>query len=253
MFASLNLAQLNKDQILLDYSDTIERCLVLSGACAGAKKHLQRGLLVRINMMEVSIDQFSRELQSADGPLSVDLARKLTLLINALYLNLAGSLDNLAWAIMYQHALYDSVNEDCPRQRKSAQLVGEDFLKRLSNKGLSELESSLRAQKEWYRDMKKFRDPAAHRIPLIVPPSIYSEDDADEAMRLDALAAELYAKGDHCEGRSTWRKINELGEWAPLFACETSCIKMYDVAGRINLDHSKWQALVAAALSHGFE
>jgi hypothetical protein len=203
-------------------------------------------------MMEESVVELHAELQSADGPLSSYLASRLTLLINAFYLNLAGSLDNLAWAIIYQHGLRDPVNEDCPNQRKLAQLLGPKFLDELSQNGLEELRVALSAKRNWFKDMKQFRDPAAHRIPLLVPRSILSKEDIVEQRRLNSDAADLIVKGNYSEGMSTSRQIDGLGKQLPIFASETTSLQMYDLAGRINLDHSNWNILVCASLSHGF-
>jgi len=245
---------LDKDQILLDYHSVRLKYLLdlCRKACAGAQKHLQRGLLVRINMMQESVVELCEELDSADGPLSSHLASRLTLLINAFYQHLAGSLNNLAWAIIYQHGFRDPVNEDCPSQRKLAQLLGPKFLNELSQNGLNEVKVELMAKRNWYKEMKEFRDPAAHRIPLLVPQSILSKEDIDEEWHLDSNAAELFSKGNYSEGMSTSRQINKLGKQLPWFASETTSLQMYDLAGRINLDHFNWHILASVSLSHGF-
>lgn len=249
MFASLN-----KDKILNDFASTRMNYLfrVRHSACEGAQKHLHRGLLVRVNMMEESIVGLHEELRKANGPLSSYLASRLTLLVNSYYLNLAGSLDNLAWALIYQHGLCEPVNEDCMKQRKFAQLLCTRFLEALTSKGLGELSEKLRAKHDWYREMKEFRDPAAYRIPILVSTSLYSEADIAEQRRIDSEAAELFAQGDQIQGMITWRKINKLGKQLPVFASETSTLQIYDLAGRINLDHDNWDALACASLSIGF-
>jgi hypothetical protein len=247
-------ATFNKDQMLRDFANArmIYLIRVRQSACEGAQKHLHRGFLVRVSMMEESIVELHEQLRKANGPLSSYLASKLTLLINAYYLNLAGSLDNLAWAIIYQHALCKPVNEDCHKQRKLAHLLGKEFLDALPGKGLEELSQKLRAKRAWYREMKEFRDPAAHRIPILVPMALYSEADIDEQRRLDSEAAGLCAQGKHSEGMTTWRKINRLGKQLPIFTSETSSLRMYDLAGRLNLDHENWNTLASASLSIGF-
>lgn len=249
MFASLN-----KDQIILDFENLKMTCLirVSQNACDGARKHLHRGLLVRVNMMEESIVELHKELQAANGPLSSYLASRLTLLINAYYLNLAGSLDNIAWAIIYQHSLREPVIEENFGLRKFAQLLGKGFLAALSEKGLEELCQLIHSKHKWYREMKEFRDPAAHRIPILVPCSLYSEADVCEHRRLDSEATELLARGEHREGMATWRKANSLGKQMPVFASETSSLQIYDLAGRVNLDHENWYALASACLSIAF-
>ena len=90
------------------------------------------------------------------------------------------------------------------------------------------------------------------RIPILVPTSLYSEADIAEQRLIDLEAADLFAQGDYNEGMNTWRKINELGKQLPVFASETSTLQIYDLAGRINLDHDNWNALVCASLSIGF-
>jgi hypothetical protein len=65
MFASLN-----KEQILLDFDNARDACLIRirHTACEGAQKHLHRGFLVRVSMMEESIVELDKELQAANAP-----------------------------------------------------------------------------------------------------------------------------------------------------------------------------------------
>jgi hypothetical protein len=51
---------------------------------------------------------------------------------------------------------------------------------------------------------------------------------------------------------TTWRKANSLGQQMPVFASETSSLQIYDLAGRVNLDHENWNALASACLSIAF-
>jgi hypothetical protein len=108
------------------------------------------------------------------------------------------------------------------------------------------------AKRNWFKEIKEFRDPAAHRIPLLVPSSILSKEDVDEQRHLDSNAAELFTKSNYSKGMSTSRQIDRLGVQLPWFASETTSLRMYDLAGRLNLDHSNWHILVSASLSHGF-
>ena len=85
--------------------------------CEDAKRHLHRGLMVRLGMREEAALILDKELSKAQNPLSHYLSIRLTLFLNAYYLNLTGSLDNLAWALTYQHRLKDNNNGDKPEQR----------------------------------------------------------------------------------------------------------------------------------------
>src|SRR5437764_12243444 len=101
--------------------------------------------------------------------------------------------------------------------------------------------------------MRDFPGPAAHRIPLNVSRSVFSEEDVKEHERLDREAAELIAKGEHDSGMNLIYQSQRLGTYMPIFIAETSRIKMYDLAGRINLDHGNWQKIVEAVFNTGFQ
>lgn len=247
-------ASLNMDEMLQDFFGISEEYWLARrhGLNEGAKKHLHRGLLVRVNMLIESVTFLNEELQSADGPLSSYLATRLTLFLNVYYLNLAGSLDNLAWALIYHHTLQENINEDNQEQRQFAQLLNKNFLKAIQERGLDSLYKKIQMLRGWYWEIKKFRDPAAHRIPVLVPSSIYTEQDAINADYLDIEAAKFFREGNHSEGMKTFQQIGKLGRQMPVFISETTSIKVYDLAGRINLDHKNWYSIVNLVLSEGF-
>lgn len=244
----------DRDKILLDLNSL--RLKYLTGIrhrlSEGAIKHLHRGLLVRINMLEESVVVLDDNLRRSDGPLDSYLASKLTLLINAYYLNLAGSLDNLAWAIAYHHSLWEPIDENNPTQRKNAQLMDRKFLDAISSKGLGDLRHLLCSRKDWYWKMRQFRDPAAHRIPITVPRAIYSESDIEEMQRLDAESANAIERGDHQEARAAFYKSKSLGRQMPIFISESNSVHLYNLAAQVNHDHANWHAIVEELLDKGF-
>ena len=250
MFGSID-----RDKILLDldklrlnyFVDTRPRL------AEGAIKHLHRGLLVRINMLEDSVVVLDDELQRANGPLNSYLATRLTLLINAYYLNLSGSLDNLAWAIAYHHCLWDPIDENDRKQRRNVQLMGKEFLKAIAKSNLGELEQFLCTLRDWYWDMREFRDPAAHRIPILVPCALYSESDVKEMERLDSESANAIEKGDRAAAREAFHKSTSVGQQMPIFISESTSQHFYDLAARINQDHLNWHSIVEATLREGFK
>ncbi|MEK6304643.1 MAG: hypothetical protein AABO41_28500 [Acidobacteriota bacterium] len=138
------------------------------------KRHLQRGLLSRLGMVEAAIIILDDEISETQSPMDHYLAEKLALFLNAYYLNLAGSLDNLAWALTYHHNLIPNVNEADLKHRRFAQLLTKAFLIELRQNNLDPLADALEPFRDWYQDMREFRDPAAHRIPLRVPPSVWT-------------------------------------------------------------------------------
>lgn len=99
--------------------------------CNGAKKHLHRGMIMRLKMMEEAILSLDHEIGKSEEPLNHYVATRLTLLLNAYYLNLAGSLDNLAWALTYQYSLVKDVDENNWKHRKFVQLLDKKFGQRI--------------------------------------------------------------------------------------------------------------------------
>lgn len=245
---------IDRDKILLDLHDLRLKYFIAirHRLSEGAVKHLHRGLMMRINMLQESVVVLNDELQNADGPLNSYLATKLTLLINAYYLNLAGSLDNVAWAITYHHCLWDPIDENSWKQRKYVQLMGKEFLDAISKKELSDLKNFLWSLKDWYWEMREFRDPAAHRIPITVPCAMYSESDAKEIERLDSESASAIEKGDRAAAREAFQKSNSLGQQMPIFISESTSRQIYDLAARVNQDHVNWHRIVEASLLQGF-
>lgn len=247
-------ATLDRDKMIDNFGNLRENYLLdlRHHLVERARKHLHRGFLIRVNMLEESVLTLDGKLRNANGPLSSYLATQLTLLLNAYYLNLAGSLDNLAWALVYHHELEININEDDPKQRKFAQLLDKNFLQKIKQRGLTSLHSKIQEFRDWYWDMREFRDPAAHRIPVLVPGAIYTEKDIVEMNRLEAEAAELFAKGNRTEGMKTFRQIYQLGEQRPVFVSETSSLRRYDLAKKLNLDRAQWYCLVSTVISEGF-
>lgn len=220
--------------------------------CKGAMRHIHRGLMVRLGMMEEAILSLDSEVGKSDEPLNPHLAIKLALFLNAYYLNLAGSLDNLAWALAYQHNLMNEIDEDNSGHRRLAQLVNRDFLNLLRENNLESLCTLLEPIQAWYWDVRKFRDPGAHRIPLIVPRSVGSEDDEQRAKELDEQAAELISSGNWESGVDLQQQSFNVGQHKPVFITEAPEIKIYDLAGRINHDHATWLEVVNNVLQEGF-
>lgn len=246
--------KIDRDSILTSHRDIREQYFyrLRQNLSADTKRHVWRGFLFRLSMMEEAIIILDDELSKAQGPLSPHLAIRLSLFLNAYYLNLAGSLDNLAWALTYHHNLLNNIDEDNRKHRTFAQLLDKKFLAALRQSGLDQLSAEIEPFHDWYWEMREFRDPAAHRIPLIVPPTVYSDDDVKESQRLDTEAAELIAKGEYDEGMSMLRQSYRLGKHMPVFVSESPNIKPYDLAGRVDDDHKNWLKVVGAVFRLGF-
>jgi hypothetical protein len=251
----MTFGKIQRKPILKAHSSMREHFLLRlrQDLCEGAKKHLHRGLMMRLAMLEEALLILDEEVSKAQEPLDQYLSVRLTLFLNAYYLNLAGSLDNLAWALTYQHDLIDNIDEDNVKHRRFVQLLGDKFLARLRQKHFNQLSDELEPFRDWYQDVRQFRDPAAHRIPLNVPISVYSEDDAKRYQSLDEEAAELIKAGKHDKGMALVRKSHRLGKYMPIFISEAPKLQFYDLAGRVDLDHGNWLQVVEVVFREGFQ
>jgi len=217
------------------------------------KRHLQRGFLVRLAMLEHVVTKLVDELSKADGPLSSYLAVELSLLLNSFYLNIAGSLDNLAWALIYRHNLRPTIKESVKEDRRFAQLLNKDFLKALDYKKLNTLTEFLRTLKLWFVEIKDFRDPGAHRIPLFIQRAIWTEKDLEEHKRLDREGAKLIAEGNYDEGRNLVYDSYQVGTFLPIFTSEDdTSVRDFGVASCINADYKNWCLISECVLEEGF-
>ena len=138
------------------------------------------------------------------------------------------------------------------KYRKLAALSNPDLHTILINNHLSKLATLLVGMKEWLSDLKKFRDPSAHRIPLLVPRSIFSGSDIDTHHSLDQEAAALIQAGQHAEGMAKLHEAFSLGSYHPVFICENPSIEPYHLASQLNHDHQQWLTTVTAILQHAF-
>jgi hypothetical protein len=137
-----------------------------------AIRHLKEGFIRRLYMMRASRILF-REKARPDRKktLSAHLATELAIHINAYYLNLCGSLDNMAWVMAYEWAMLPDIDEGNSASRQYCSLFGKNFRRDLRQRQ-SNLADLLDKHFEWNRELRRFRDPAAHRIPLFVAPGV---------------------------------------------------------------------------------
>lgn len=99
-------------------------------------------------------------------------------------------------------------------------------------------------------DLAELRDPAAHRIPLYVPPGVVSsQEQVDEFQRLDVLSG---APEEELGGK---RRIEimiesqQVASFAPVF-CVTSAteIKVYSIPKQLLYDHRRYLHLARKVL-----
>jgi len=245
---------LDRDKVLAATHGLQERYVLgnKTGLLEDAKKHLHRGFIVRVMMIQDAAVTLDVELTKAKGPLDSHTAVRLSTLLNSFYLNLAGSLDNLAWALAYQYNLRPGLNERENKHRHFIGLLKKEFTEALRASGKIDLVTHVLQFEGWYDDLRTFRDPGAHRIPLFVPRSIYSEDDVAEQKRLDSEAAKHFSDDRDEDGRAAMHAMFELGAFHPVFIAEVPQIQIYNAGPKVTKDFEQWHALSEFVLADGF-
>jgi hypothetical protein len=142
--------------------------------------------------------------------------------LNVIYINIRGTLDNLAWLVRDLFA--EEETRELPPMKVG--LFSNDFLK---DKNLSEVVKLMEPFHSWNRELSSRRDPAAHRIPLSVPPAFIDDETKDEYYRVseeytnavnDAFkytrnweeAAPKFEKADVLN-----EKLQRIGKFLPVF------------------------------------
>jgi hypothetical protein len=134
-----------------------------------------------------------------------------TMLIQSFFLNASGCLDNLAWIWVFETDQRGSdgkkidprwvgLDESCWYLRKS---FTRPFRKHLSSR------------KKWFKHLREFRDSAAHRIPLYIPPYIISEGDAAKYDQLGKDSIEALQRGDYQRSDELKTEQTALGTFRP--------------------------------------
>lgn len=225
----------------------VDSCRTLKNA--GALLHLKGGLGCRHYILRHCREYLERTCFAAtDKPLSAVAATEAAVHLNGYYLNLRGALDNLAWMLQLELEVVPGVTE-ASGKRTSIDLFGKAFLDSLGKKSCCHVRPIV-ALKQWGLDLAKLRDPAAHRVPLYVPPGIMtSQEQVDEFRRLDELSG---TPEDELGGRSRIEVILEaqrVSSFAPVF-CVTSLagIQLYSIPRQVLADHRRYLHLTRKVL-----
>jgi hypothetical protein len=154
-------------------------------------------------------------------PLQMEELEEAAQCLNVIYINIRGTLDNLAWCLAYLFG--DEKTRRLPPVK--VHLFGAEFLK---DANLGDVAAFMGSFSDWNDELRKRRDPAAHRIPLSIPPAaldkaaqeqyreIYAEyrtafDVAVKAVRRVADASSYFEKADLLHDR-----LQQVGRFWPV-------------------------------------
>jgi hypothetical protein len=188
-----------------------------------ANLQLKFGVARRTKFIWLSLRSLYSLIQpDRKNPLPHDQVEQAAQDINVIYINIRGTLDNLAWFLLPLVGGKDATR--LPPSRVS--LFSGAFLSSLNSPAVSEFMFGFR---DWNRELSQKRDPAAHRIPLSVPPALLNEVEAKEFHELyeqHARAIEQVARaiGQNSETdeifdqpKEVFRRMERLGTFLPVF------------------------------------
>jgi len=99
------------------------------------------------------------------------------------WLNVCGSLDNLAWLWVYEKGILTADGKPLPRTQvglgPKCKVVRQSF----SN----EFQTHLAKISTWFAGIEGFRHALAHRIPFYIPPFTIDPDKSEEFQKLEVL------------------------------------------------------------------
>jgi hypothetical protein len=199
-------------------------------------------------MMALSRRRIFEETHNRGNQLDPDLTTDLNIHLNAFYLNLCGALDNLAWMLAYNFGLLPNLSENQKKHRSFCNLFGTPFLSSLEQR-LPDLIRTLREYQSWNRDIRKFRDPAAHRIPLYAPPGIHTDDTTPRRVALERQASEVIQKRDSHTWLTLQMEIRGLATYMPMMiASESTGLELHLLQGQIPQDQAAFLKISTAVL-----
>lgn len=151
---------------------------------ADASHFLRFGVMRRLRMIDSSFKSFQSIVPpNRTVPLSPEQSDRVCRDLNAIYIDLLGLLDNYAWVAVHQlgSAAMKAANPFSIGLFKQAFAV---------DPALKPAADALQPFSDWERDVKTRRNPAAHRMPLYVPPAALTPEDVVEYERFEALISQ---------------------------------------------------------------
>jgi hypothetical protein len=176
-----------------------------------AHYYFRFGVARRLRMLLSSFRNF-QSIIAPDRivPLTIDEAEEVCRDLNSIYINIIGVLDNYAWVMVHQVG-----NEET----KQAKPMSIGLFKRTlaADCNLKPTIDALSSFSDWERDIKTLRDPAAHRMPLYVPPGAYTEEEAAEVDRYDHLKIDALGAQDFQRMSDLRSARDRVGTFVPVF------------------------------------
>jgi hypothetical protein len=171
------------DQALMNLNFDALQILPIAKFTGMANYFFRYGVMRRLNMLSSFRSFQSIIMPDRTVSLTIEQTDEVCRDLSLIYINILGVLDNYAWVMVHQFG-----NEETKKARPASIGLFKSTLAEDCNlKPAIDAVSSFRG---WESDIKDRRDPAAHRMPLYVPPAAYTPEEIAEVDRLDNLRVE---------------------------------------------------------------
>lgn len=130
--------------------------------------------------------------------------------LNAIYINVLGLLDNYAWTAVHQLGSPGT-------QAENPLAIGLFKPAFAADAALHALADIVRPLGGWEKEVKTRRNPAAHRMPLYVPPAALTPEDTVEYRRLEGLIAQAFDSRDFAKVEALRESQRRVGILIPRF------------------------------------
>jgi hypothetical protein len=182
-------------------------------------RHFKYGIMRRLFMIRLNVCEI---LRLVDRPTSYVLQGEDSLILgmnlNSLYVHLHGILDNMAWCIAYESRLFSQLSENDTRSRRNVGLFHTVFLNALKDNPAAIF---LKSKLSWHSEMKRLRDPIAHRVPLYAVPGIMTSDEATRFKEMSDASIAALKIGDLAEHQRLMVEAGKIGAYHPVFCNDT--------------------------------
>jgi len=180
-----------------------------------AQEYARQGLGRRIDEMNRAIE-FIFDILPPEQEAAPETYNRVvtTMLLQSYFMNVQGCLDNIAWIWVYETNQKDRDGGTLKRG-----LVGlGDGHRYLMRSFSCSFRAHIRGLRKWFRHVAEFRDSAAHRIPLYVPPYFILGADASEYERLGREASSAYQRDDFDAYDKFRERQDALGRYRPIIS-----------------------------------
>mgnify|MGYP001608694072 CR=1 FL=1 len=226
---------------------------------SNSARYIRLGFMNRFFMLQIARNKIIKIIFEQNGiPLQGEDTSWLKLLLNSYYINLRGALDNLAWFLNYEFQLQENIIEETGKGSSFSftDLLGTEFLKKLKSKEQL-FSEELEHYQDWYFNLKKFRDPAAHRIPLSFVHSTLTENDFNKAKFLSSkweIINNNFSDGNFSqveEADQILKEYSQLGHFDPIIiSSRASNFEYHPAPKRLDQDHNEFLSISEIVLKN---